>query len=147
VEQRHEGTVIEQLRLERPVERLAHGRAALSSSVVEDAVGIGGREVAVQLARAGSEQRVRDVVRIVVVGVPPPDEQVHGGVVLPRLEISRHVDGVGLHFDPQVGPGVEQGREQRLRAIAQQRLHRRAEPHRLRQPGRAKQIGRFLPAQ
>ena len=86
-----------------------------------------------QRARAGSKQRVGEVVGVVVVGVPAADQQVDVGGVLPRVEVGRHVACVANDFDSKVGPHAEQGRQQRLRPIAQQRLHGGAHPDRTRE--------------
>ena len=86
-----------------------------------------------QRAGAGSEQRVGDVVGVVVVGVPAADQQVDVGGVLPRVEVGGHVAGVANDFDAKVGPHAEQGRQQRLCPIAQQRLHGGAHPDRTRE--------------
>ena len=128
-------------------ERLAHGRPALAARLVEHAVRLGRGEVAVQGAGCRAEQRVGDVVGIVVVGVPAPDHQVDVGVVLPGLEVRRHVAGVGLHLDAEILPRADEGRDERRarsRSSGWTAAFSRSGP---RQARRREQVERLLPAE
>ena len=57
-------------------ERLTGRQAGLGAGILEEAVGLRRGEVAPEQARARVEQRVGDVVGVVVVGVPPPYQEV-----------------------------------------------------------------------
>ena len=110
--------------LELPVEALAHRGAALHARVLGDPVRLRRREERPHVPARRVEERVREVVRVLVVRHPAPDEEVRVPAGL-RVEIRLHVRRHDLDLDAQLLPDCEEGGRQSLVTVLQDRMHGR----------------------
>ncbi len=86
-----------------------------------------------------------EVVRVVVVGDPAADPEVHTGAALPGVEILGHRFRRGRDLDPHLRPDLEERLRQRAVLIQEGGMHRGLQTHRKRQPAGANRLDRLLP--
>ena len=102
VEERDDDGLVEEELLEPAVERLARGAPRLPARLLQDPVGLGRGEPAAQEAGPRVEEPEREVVGVVVVGVPPRHHDVESGGLLPRVEVLGHRRRPDRHRDAQL---------------------------------------------
>ncbi len=128
VEERNEDRRVEKGVFEFPVERLAGGRPRFGAGFLEDAVGLGRREVGARRSGSRVEEGEREVVRIVVVGDPAAEHDVDAFVLVPRLDELGHRLRGDLDLDAEVPPDAEEGLGERRVLVHEDRVNADAQP-------------------
>ena len=145
VEERDHDAGFQQRVLELSIERFAGGRPRFGARLVEEAIGLGRGVVRAHAAGLGVKEVVREVVGVVVVRDPAPEEQVDLRVVVPGSEVRRHGLRHDLDLDADLRPEAQERLGQRGVLVLEDRVDAGAKPHGKRQAGGAHHLdGLFL---
>src|SRR5438445_5988753 len=90
------------------------------------------------------EQSEREIVRVVVVGDPAPDEEIDLRVLVPGLEVFGHRSGHDGDFDAELDPASEEGRGERAVLVLEDRVDGRPEADWKLEPGGPKHFDRLV---